>query len=201
MNSLDIATRLIIENMVKITINSLETIEKGLVHGELSPEDIDNLYENGVKASSLREEGTAHILEYIARMRPIGKELKIFTMSLNILYDLYRINRYCWEIGRIFKVVRNIIIEEKLIELIREVSKMIKTLTSELIELNVSSNTINKVIQLEKDSDDMYLERLQEKMNKPIIQPVELAELLIARHIERIFDHVEYIVKYAEIYG
>lgn len=65
---------------------------------ELIWEELNNL---SIVLEGMREEVFYSTLMYVARVQPLGKDLLLAYMLINVAYDMYRISRYIREIARI----------------------------------------------------------------------------------------------------
>lgn len=183
-----------LREIASAAMESMEVVARGLRRGELGEGEVRLLYENSVKTQMLRGEASLAVLEAIARYKPVGRELRAYSFYLMLAYDLHRIARYCWEIGRLFEVFGGLRDEgaSSLVDRAREgLSRLVESSLSGGLEEGLAQ----RLAELERESDSAYLDMLRGYARAESLGPRDVARALVLRHIERMLDHVEYIAE------
>lgn len=144
----------------------------------------------------LKREITEALLTYAIRYQPLGRDFKRVHVFLDVLYDVYRIGRYCREIMYVDKYVKKLSDESLkdlggLLELANEACEnAYRALFEECESCPERAREIDNII------DNSYLSLLREIGGKDILPNSTVARVLVLRHIERIVDHIVSIASY-----
>uniref|UniRef100_A0A7J3XXS2 Phosphate uptake regulator PhoU n=1 Tax=Thermogladius calderae TaxID=1200300 RepID=A0A7J3XXS2_9CREN len=174
---------------------ALSTILQAVKRGWISDAEFQTLYDITVRQSILREELYTQVFEEIARYRPVGNALWYYTLILDMAYDYYRIARYCWEVGRVMKVFGRVEVGSDIENMISEMLNELSDFTRKVLNGRLESIDADKLLELEKMSDERYLTTLKELAEKDRVTKNDVINVLVLRHVERMLDHVEYLAR------
>ncbi len=183
----------IVESISEETFKSLDIIMSSLKAGSITDGDYIELYQSTLRQQMLRRELYTYVFESIARYRPVGRLLWYYTVLLDAAYDLYRISRYSWEIARVVKIFGTVDVGRDVYESLSEAVKELKAFVNKLLRGETDTINVDRLLELEKESDERYLTALKAAAAKGVFSKEEVARLLILRHVERMLDHVEYL--------
>ncbi|WP_440059314.1 hypothetical protein ACSU1N_05875 [Thermogladius sp. 4427co] len=183
-----------VEKIVNETLTTLNTLISILKKGRINDAEYHAIYDSMERQSTLRPEIYTHIFESIARSRPIGRNLWYYTLLLDLTYDFYRITRYAWEIARMLKIVGVTQVYGETIRILEDVEKELRVFVSRILRGEISGSDASNLLRLEKISDQQYLALLHSISSKDTFSKDEVVNLLISRHVERMLDHIEYLV-------
>ncbi|AFK51297.1 putative phosphate regulatory protein [Thermogladius calderae 1633] len=183
----------IVESISEETFKSLDIIMSSLKTGSITDGDYIELYQSTLRQQMLRRELYTYVFESIARYRPVGRLLWYYTVLLDAAYDLYRISRYSWEIARVVKIFGTVDVGRDVYESLSEAVKELKAFVNKLLRGETDTINVDRLLELEKESDERYLAALKAAASKGSFSREEVARLLILRHVERMLDHVEYL--------
>ncbi|MGC9181004.1 hypothetical protein WLZ34_00290 [Thermogladius sp. KZ2Tp1] len=183
----------IVESISEETFKSLDIIMSSLKAGSITDGDYIELYQSTLRQQMLRRELYTYVFESIARYRPVGRLLWYYTVLLDAAYDLYRISRYSWEIARVVKIFGTVDVGRDVYESLSEAVKELKAFVNKLLRGETDTINVDRLLELEKESDERYLTALKAAAAKRVFSKEEVARLLILRHVERMLDHVEYL--------
>lgn len=145
----------------------------------------------------VRREFVNEVLMFIARRQPLGRELLVAHTLISIAYDVYRISRYCREIARIDSMLSpesNVSRIADVKEIFDYAVKAVEVVLRDLVELKPSSE--KKIIEIDNKVDEYYRQLLKEVISSDKVDRYTALKMLIARHVERIVDHANYIENY-----
>ncbi|MGC9121657.1 MAG: hypothetical protein ACP5HP_01805 [Thermogladius sp.] len=183
----------IVESISEETFKSLDIIMSSLKAGSITDGDYIELYQSTLRQQMLRRELYTYVFESIARYRPVGRLLWYYTVLLDAAYDLYRISRYSWEIARVVKIFGKVDVGRDVYESLSEAVRELKAFVNKLLRGETDTINVDRLLELEKESDERYLTALKAAATKGVFSKEEVARLLILRHVERMLDHVEYL--------
>ncbi|MCE4617502.1 MAG: phosphate uptake regulator PhoU [Desulfurococcales archaeon] len=132
---------------------------------------------------------------FIAKYQPLGPELFEAKSLIRVSYDLYRISRYCREINRVIEYMK---CEGKEFRASKETVEAAE-LTLKMLEYSYRAyrdgddSLRERVAEMDDRIDKTYTDTLKYVASVEKITPLEVADLLIVRHLERIADHSVYI--------
>ncbi|WP_297498126.1 phosphate uptake regulator PhoU [Thermococcus sp.] len=124
--------------------------------------------------------------ELLVRYSPVAGDLRFIQSAIDVSYDLYRISRYAMEIERTAKVVGPFEMTPLLSRGFNLTLEALKTAV-EAFE-NLDEVATGRLLELDREIDDLYIQSLQGIKNPEKCSPVEA---LIMRHLERISDHAK----------
>jgi len=136
-----------------------------------------------------------HATFFIAKHQPLGPELFEAKSLIRVSYDLYRISRYCREINRVIEYMK---CEGKKFEASKDTLEAAE-LTVKMLEYSYKAYRTgddrlrSQVSGMDDKIDKTYTDALQHVASAETLTPLEVADLLIVRHLERIADHAVYI--------
>jgi len=147
----------------------------------------------------LREEVINEVLSFIVRYQPLGRELRIARMLINVAYDIYRISRYCREVARIDSMLspeNGVSVISGFEKIFDEILKALNAAFADLSELTVRREGIVKEVDDLVDLE--YMKVLKEIVSSPTVSRENAVKTLLMRHAERIVDHAQYIENYVK---
>lgn len=144
----------------------------------------------------LKREISEIILAYAIRYQPLGKDFRKIIMFLDVLYDVYRVGRYCREIMLVDKHVKRLS-DESLKEL-RELLKLAREAYENAYQalFNECEECLERVREIDNVVDELYMGYLREIGSRETLPNSAVAKALALRHIERIVDHAVNIASY-----
>jgi len=191
------------ERLKLILVRMSQHVEKTLnnVKELLEAQDIERrrviwreVEDFAITLESMRRDFIDEALLFIARRQPLGEDLVSTHIMINIAYDVYRISRYCREIAKVDSLLApssGLSSIPSIRELFEKSVIAVKVALKDLVEF--SSRRISVVDEIDTYMDRTYQEILQELVSNKVV-PRELGvKALIARHVERIVDHAQYI--------
>ncbi|MEM4557005.1 MAG: phosphate uptake regulator PhoU [Sulfolobales archaeon] len=149
--------------------------------------------------NTLREEVINEVLSFIVRYQPLGRELRIARMLINVAYDIYRISRYCREVARIDSMLspeNGVSVISGFEKIFDEILKALNAAFADLSELTVRREGIVKEVDDLVDLE--YMKVLKEIVSSPTVSRENAVKTLLMRHAERIVDHAQYIENYVK---
>ncbi|MEM0348209.1 MAG: phosphate uptake regulator PhoU [Zestosphaera sp.] len=149
----------------------------------------------------LKREVSEIILAYTIRYQPLGKDFRKIHTFLDVLYDVYRVGRYCREIMLVDKHVKKLS-DESLREL-RDPLKLAREAYENAYQalFNECKKCLERVQEIDDIIDELYMSYLREIGGKETLPNSAVAKALILRHIERIVDHAVNIASYRFSYS
>lgn len=144
----------------------------------------------------LKREISEIILTYAIRYQPLGKDFRKIHTFLDVLYDVYRVGRYCREIMLVDKHVKKLT-DESLKEL-REPLKLAREAYENAYQalFNECEKCSERVREIDDVIDELYMSYLREIGSRETLPNSAVAKALVLRHIERIVDHAVNIASY-----
>jgi phosphate transport system protein len=142
----------------------------------------------------IRREFVTEVLVFMARRQPLGKELLSAYALINIIYDIYRVSRYCREIARIDSMLApasSIAIIQNISKIFEKALKALEVAMSDLIDF--MPRGIEIVNKIDEEIDKEYQEVLRIIVSEDNVSREKAIKALIMRHIERIVDHAQYL--------
>ena len=142
----------------------------------------------------IRREFVTEVLVFMARRQPLGKELLSAYALINIIYDIYRVSRYCREIARIDSMLApasSIAIIQNISKIFEKALKALEVAISDLIDF--MPRGIEIVNKIDEEIDKEYQEVLRIIVSEDNVSREKAIKALIMRHIERIVDHAQYL--------
>lgn len=154
--------------------------------------------ENVVLLDILKREIAEAILIYIIRYQPLGRDFRKVQAFLDVLYDVYRIGRYCREIVLVDRYVKRLS-DESLKDLRKPLELANKACESAYHALfEECRQCLKQVQEIDEVVDDLYLSCLKEVGKEDVLPSFAVARVLVLRHIERIVDHAVNIASYSD---
>lgn len=135
--------------------------------------------------------------ELIAKYQPVASDLRIVNSYIKIAYDFERYGRYAWDICSTCKrLSTNLEHSEfpKLMQsLIGKVSEMVSISVKALKDNN--AETAKTLITIERQVDTLYFKLMDQLASNSKHIKYAMADLLIAKFLERIADHTIYVAQ------
>lgn len=171
---------------------SLVNAEDNVTRGELDLK----IEEEVALLDILKREISEIILTYAIRYQPLGKDFRKIHTFLDVLYDVYRVGRYCREIMLVDKHVKKLS-DESLKEL-REPLKLAREAYENAYQalFNECEKCSERVREIDDVIDELYMSYLREIGSRETLPNSAVAKALVLRHIERIVDHAVNIASY-----
>lgn len=171
---------------------SLTNVKDDAARNELS----SKIEEDVALLDILKREISEIILAYTIRYQPLGKDFRKIHTFLDVLYDVYRVGRYCREIMLVDKHVKKLG-DESLREL-RDPLKLAREAYENAYQalFNECKKCLERVREIDDVIDELYMSYLREIGSKETLPNSAVAKALILRHIERIVDHAVNIASY-----
>ncbi|MCC6014750.1 MAG: phosphate uptake regulator PhoU, partial [Desulfurococcaceae archaeon] len=138
----------------------------------------------------LRRSSTEAILVFAMRYQPLGRDFKWVHSLLGVVYDMFRIGRYCREIALADRYVSRLS-EESLRDLKEVVELAIEAYENAyraFFEGCVSC--VDRVKEIDSRVDSLYMGLLKEVGSAGVVPSTTVAKVLVLRHIERVVDHI-----------
>jgi phosphate transport system protein len=174
---------------------SLELLRKvlGLVTTE-SPRERERLLgeiEDGAALLDvLRRNSTEAILLFAMRYQPLGRDFKWVHSLLGVVYDMFRIGRYCREIALADRYVSRLS-EESLRDLKEVVELAIEAYENAYRAFfEGCASCVDRVKEIDSRVDSLYMGLLKEVGSAGVVPSTTVAKVLVLRHIERVVDHI-----------
>jgi phosphate transport system protein len=174
---------------------SLELLRKvlGLVTTE-SPRERERLLgeiEDGAALLDvLRRSSTEAILLFAMRYQPLGRDFKWVHSLLGVVYDMFRIGRYCREIALADRYVSRLS-EESLRDLKEVVELAIEAYENAYRAFfEGCASCVDRVKEIDSRVDSLYMGLLKEVGSAGVVPSTTVAKVLVLRHIERVVDHI-----------
>jgi phosphate transport system protein len=174
---------------------SLELLRKvlGLVTTE-SPRERERLLgeiEDGAALLDvLRRSSTEAILLFAMRYQPLGRDFKWVHSLLGVVYDMFRIGRYCREIALADRYVSRLS-EEPLRDLKEVVELAIEAYENAYRAFfEGCASCVDRVKEIDSRVDSLYMGLLKEVGSAGVVPSTTVAKVLVLRHIERVVDHI-----------
>ena len=174
---------------------SLELLRKvlGLVTTE-SPQERERLLgeiEDGAALLDvLRRSSTEAILLFAMRYQPLGRDFKWVHSLLGVVYDMFRIGRYCREIALADRYVSRLS-EESLRDLKEVVELAIEAYENAYRAFfEGCASCVDRVKEIDSRVDSLYMGLLKEVGSAGVVPSTTVAKVLVLRHIERVVDHI-----------
>lgn len=144
----------------------------------------------------LKKEITEDLLTYAIKYQPLGRDFRRVHIYLDVLYDVFRIGRYCREITLVDKYVKKLSDESLkdlrgLLDLAREAYE-----NSYQVLFEDCKTCGERVREIDDVVDELYLKSLKEAGSADTLPNSAVARVLVMRHVERIVDHMVGIVSY-----
>lgn len=144
----------------------------------------------------LKKEIAEDLLTYAIKYQPLGKDFRRVHIYLDVLYDVFRVGRYCREITLVDKYVKKLSDESlkdlgRLLDLAREAYE-----NSYQVLFEDCKTCGERVREIDDVVDELYLKSLKEVGSVDTLPNSAVAKVLVMRHVERIVDHVVSIVSY-----
>ena len=149
----------------------------------------------------LRHEAFIRALLFIAKFQPLGRQLQFVEAFMDVCYDVYRISRYCREIGRVDSIVGNLASEHfrDLYNGLRWAKSMVELAVQSFIENN--KEYAKRVLEMDSRLDKLYESHLERLASVESVPSYYAAKIVVARHVERIGDHATYIASYTLMFN
>jgi len=174
---------------------SLELLRKvlGLVTTE-SPRERERLLreiEDGAALLDvLRRSSTEAILVFAMRYQPLGRDFKWVHSLLGVVYDMFRIGRYCREIALADRYVSRLS-EESLRDLKEVVELAIEAYENAYRAFfEGCASCVDRIKEIDSRVDSLYMGLLKEVGSAGVVPSTTVAKVLVLRHIERVVDHI-----------
>jgi phosphate transport system protein len=174
---------------------SLELLRKvlGLVTTE-SPRERERLLgeiEDGAALLDvLRRSSTEAILLFAMRYQPLGRDFKWVHSLLGVVYDMFRIGRYCREIALADRYVSRLS-EESLRDLKEVVELAIEAYENAYRAFfEGCASCVDRVKEIDSRVDHLYMGLLKEVGSAGVVPSTTVAKVLVLRHVERVVDHI-----------
>jgi phosphate transport system protein len=137
----------------------------------------------------LKKNSTEALLMFAIRYQPLGRDFKRVHALLGVLYDMFRIGRYCREIALADRYISRLS-DESLRDL-KEVIELAITAyeNSYKVFFEGCSHCLGTVKEIDNKVDKLYIEFLKEIGSMKTVANTAVAKTLVLRHIERIVDH------------
>lgn len=146
-------------------------------------------------AASIEDEATL----FIARYQPLGYELIDAKAAIRVSYDLFRIARYSREIAHLVSMVPKPRLSRQIVQALHTLLEMLETGYKAF--RTQDPLLLARVEELEKTVDDAYHSSLKSiSEGEDMVERSTAICALLARHMERIADHIVYIAKQASRY-
>ena len=141
----------------------------------------------------LKNQVTREAVLFIARFQPLGEELLAAENAIKASYDLYRITRYLREIVHLDKKIGplySLLKEEdwRLLELTRDM--LVKTYDF----FRRGEGDPLEIAGIDDEIDSAYEEILTVLASKEVVPKHDAVRALYRRHVERIADHIIYML-------
>lgn len=137
----------------------------------------------------LKRSSTEAILVFTMRYQPLGRDFKWVHALLGVVYDMFRIGRYCREIAIADRYVSRLS-DESLGDLKEVVELAIEAYENAYRAFfEGCSSCVDVVKEIDSKVDKLYLELLKEVGSVKVVPTTTVAKTLVLRHVERIVDH------------
>lgn len=141
----------------------------------------------------LKNEITREAVLFIARYQPLGRELIQAENTIKASYDLYRITRYLREIAHLDRKVGPL--STLLTEHDWALLDQARTMLEKGYRLyRQGEGDAMEILEADNIIDRAYEEILDEISQSENVEKRKAVEALYRRHVERIADHIVYIV-------
>jgi len=137
----------------------------------------------------LKRTSTEAILAFTMRYQPLGRDFKWVHSLLGVVYDMFRIGRYCREIALADRYISRLSGES-----LRDLREAVE-LAVEAYENAYRAffegcfSCVDVVKEIDSRVDKLYLGLLKEVGSVEVVPNTAVAKTLVLRHIERIVDH------------
>ncbi len=146
--------------------------------------------EDGVALLDVLKRGvTEALLAYAVRYQPLGNDFRRVHALLDVLYDMFRIGRYCREIALTDKYVSRL--SDESLKDLRELMELSIRAYEKAYEAFFEGcmRCVDVVKEIDEKVDKLYVDFLKEVGSMRIVDSKVVAKTLALRHIERIVDH------------
>ena len=137
----------------------------------------------------LKRDVTGALLAYAVRYQPLGNDFRRVHALLDVLYDMFRIGRYCREIALTDKYVSRL--SDESLKDLRELMELSIRAYEKAYEAFFEGcmRCVDVVKEIDEKVDKLYVDFLKEVGSMRIVDSKIVAKTLALRHIERIVDH------------
>ncbi len=175
------------------TTRSLAEAESNEERAEISR----GIEENLILLEILKKEITEDLLTYAIRYQPLGRDFRRAHAFLDILYDIFRIGRYCREIALVDKYVKKLS-DESLRDLRRLLDLAREAYENSYRALFEDCETCGeRVREIDNEVDELYINSLKKAGAVDTLPNSAVAKVLVMRHVERIVDHTVSIASHS----
>jgi len=137
----------------------------------------------------LKRSSTEAILVFTVRYQPLGRDFKWVHALLGVVYDMFRVGRYCREIAIADRYISRLS-DESLGGLREAVELAIEAYENAYRAFfEGCSSCVDVVKEIDSRVDSLYLGLLKELGSVEVVPTTVVAKTLVLRHIERIVDH------------
>lgn len=138
----------------------------------------------------LRRSSTEAILLFTMRYQPLGRDFRWVHSLLGVVYDMFRIGRYCREIALADRYVSRLS-EESLRDLKEVVELAIEAYENAYRAFfEGCASCVDRVKEIDSRVDNLYVGLLKEVGSAGVVPSTMVAKVLVLRHIERVVDHI-----------
>jgi len=137
----------------------------------------------------LREQITEDVLLFILRYQPLGRDFVYVHRLLDVVYDIYRVGRYCREISLADRYALSLNNED--LRSLNQAISIAKEAFEEAFKafFNGCSECVERVKELDNLMDELYINSLKEVKSHEYVRNSQVVKVLVLRHLERIVDH------------
>jgi phosphate transport system protein len=137
----------------------------------------------------LKRDVTEALLAYAVRYQPLGNDFRRVHALLDVLYDMFRIGRYCREIALTDKYVSRL--SDESLKDLRELTELSIRAYEKAFEAFFEGcrECVDVVKEIDEKVDKLYVDFLKEIGSMRVVESKIVAKTLALRHIERIVDH------------
>jgi phosphate transport system protein len=138
----------------------------------------------------LRRSSTEAILLFTMRYQPLGRDFRWVHSLLGVVYDMFRIGRYCREIALADRYVSRLS-EESLRDLKEVVELAIEAYENAYRAFfEGCASCVDRVKEIDSRVDHLYMGLLKEVGSAGVVPSTTVAKVLVLRHVERVVDHI-----------
>lgn len=142
---------------------------------------------------AMNDDAEEKTIELIARFQPVASDLRTIKSIMKIAYDLSRFGRYAYDISHIHELVGGPSKESKIVDQMGEKALEMTRISLEAFQKQ-DPELAKSVLRRDDEIDAMYRTYIREIVKEPLLDiKTIIANILVARHIERIADHACYI--------
>jgi len=137
----------------------------------------------------LKRSVTEALLAFAVRYQPLGNDFRRVHALLDVLYDMFRIGRYCREIALTDKYVSRL--NDESLRDLRELMELGVRAYEKAYEAFFEGcrGCVDVVKEIDNKIDKLYVDFLKEVGTMKATTNTIVAKTLVLRHIERIVDH------------